>query len=119
MSEFQYCYWLIGVFELGNPTVLNIKQMYLIKEHLNLVTQRQYNFCNWLEGFLDAHGTECLDNNKLSKVLDKLRSEFLNVIDKSYPKELWNPLQAAHDGKDYVEKIQSKTNENSNIEAMC
>lgn len=116
MSEFQYCYWLMGVFELGNPTSFNSKQMFLVIEHLNLVTERKYNFCNWLEGFLDANGVEELNNKNLNKVLEKLRSEFLNVIDKSYPKELWNPLQAAHDGKPYVEIVKP---EKPKFEAMC
>lgn len=116
MNEFQYCYWLMGIFELGSPTSFNSKQMYLIKEHLNLVTERKYNFCNWLEGFLDANGIESLENKNLNKVLEKLRLEFLNVIDKSYPKELWSPLQAAHDGKTYVKTVKK---EKPKLEALC
>lgn len=121
MSEFQYCYWLMGIFELGSPKTFSANQMYLIKEHLNLVRQkeRKHTFCNWLEGFLDANGLEGLTTPKLNTIMSKLREEFIEVIDKSYPKELWNPLQAAHDGKPYVEKVQSKKKETSNIEALC
>lgn len=76
MNEFEYCYWLMGIFELGQPQTFNDKQVYLIKEHLDLVLEREHNFCNWLSGFLDAHGTENMDNQKLNKVFDKLRLEF-------------------------------------------
>lgn len=97
MNEFEYCYWLMGIFELGTPTTLNAKQTYLIKEHLNLVKQRKYIFCNWLENFLGENEKDFLDNNQLNKILKKLRLEFLNIIDKSYPKELWSLLQTVHD----------------------
>lgn len=123
MNEFQYCYWLMGVFELGQPQTLSTKQVYLIKEHLDLVTERKYTFCNWLDGFLDAHGTIQLDNQKLAKVLNKLRLEFLNVIDKSYPKELWEPLQKAHDGEKYIipknKKEIKKKDDPPMFKAMC
>ncbi len=102
MNEFEYCYWLMGIFELGQPQIFSNKQVYLIREHLDLVLEREHTFCNWLSGFLDAHGTESMDNQKLNKVLDKLRLEFLNVIDKSYPQELWSALQDAHEGKEYL-----------------
>ncbi len=37
MKSEQFCYWLQGLFELGNPTQLNEKQTELIKKHLNMV----------------------------------------------------------------------------------
>lgn len=121
MNEFGYCYWLMGIFELGQPQTFSEKQVYLIKEHLNLVNQREHTFCNWLDGFLDAHGVGSMDNQKLNKVLEKLRLEFLNVIDKSYPQELWSALQAAHEGKEYVKpSVPLKTeSKNSKFQAMC
>ena len=37
MNSRDFCYWLQGLFELGNPVVLDEKQTDLIKRHLNLV----------------------------------------------------------------------------------
>ena len=99
MSEFQYCYWLMGIFELGNVKQLNPKQLLLIKEHLNLVENREYFFCNWLEGVLDMNELENMSEKNTMIILNTLRKEFYNVIDVSYPKELWNNLTLAHEGK--------------------
>lgn len=117
MNEFQFCYWLMGVFELGNPKEFSNKQLVLISEHLKLVEFRNYTFCNWLDGFLDANGLEGMREDKLMKVLEKLRYEFYSVIDKSYPKEMWDPLQKAHDG----EKVnyEKPKVEKPRIEALC
>ena len=111
MNEFQYCYWLMGIFELGNPERFNKKQLNLVKEHLKLVEYLQYTFCNWFEGYLDAINTEDLSSERLNKVLEKLRFEFLMVIDKSYPKEIWSGLSNAHEGKEVENKHK--------FEAMC
>ncbi len=75
------------------------KQLILIKEHLNLVKYREYFFCNWLEGVLDMNGLENMSEKKTMLILNNLRKEFYNVIDVSYPKELWNNLTLAHEGK--------------------
>lgn len=99
MLEFHFCYWLMGVFELGQLKRLNPKQLILIKEHLNLVEIRQYSFCNWLEGFLDANGLEYMPEQKVDKMLEKLRLEFYSVIDQSYSKEILQQLYDAHLGK--------------------
>lgn len=116
MNEFDYCYWLMGVFELGKPKDFSKKQLILIDEHLKLVTYRQHTFCNWLEGVLDANGLESMNEKKTQIVLEKLRYEFLTVIDRSYPKELWDELTAAHEGKTYIKK----PNDNEpKFEAMC
>ena len=37
MNERDFCYWLHGLFELGDPEVLNKKQTGLIKRHLEFV----------------------------------------------------------------------------------
>ena len=99
MSEFQYCYWLMGIFELGNVKQLNSKQLLLIKEHLNLVENREYFFFILLEGVLDMNELENMSEKNTMLILNTLRKEFYNVIDVSYPKELWNNLTLAHEGK--------------------
>ena len=119
MNEFEYCYWLMGIFELGKPTQFNAKQLELIDEHLKLVTHREKTFCNWLEGVLDANGLENMSEKKVSLVLERLRSEFYNVIDKSYPRELWEPLQAAHEGKEFVAPVKKPQDDKPKFEAMC
>ena len=37
MKSVEFCYWLQGLFEVGEPVTLNEKQVELIKRHLNLV----------------------------------------------------------------------------------
>ena len=37
MKSVEFCYWLQGLFEVGEPTTLNEKQVTLIKAHLNMV----------------------------------------------------------------------------------
>jgi hypothetical protein len=37
MKSVEFCYWLQGLFEVGEPTQLNEKQTDLIKRHLNMV----------------------------------------------------------------------------------
>lgn len=37
MKSVEFCYWLQGLFELGNPTSLNAEQTDLVKRHLAMV----------------------------------------------------------------------------------
>lgn len=37
MKSVEFCYWLQGLFELGNPTTLNAEQTDLVKRHLAMV----------------------------------------------------------------------------------
>lgn len=37
MDSVNFCYWLQGLFELGNVKELNEQQVEVIKNHLNLV----------------------------------------------------------------------------------
>lgn len=37
MKATEFCYWLQGLFEVGEPVELNAKQTDLIKRHLNMV----------------------------------------------------------------------------------
>lgn len=37
MKSVEFCYWLQGLFELGNPKQLNEHQTDLIKRHLAMV----------------------------------------------------------------------------------
>lgn len=37
MKSVEFCYWLQGLFEVGEPVSLNEKQTDIIKRHLNMV----------------------------------------------------------------------------------
>ena len=39
MKTAEFCYWLQGLFELGEPESLTVKQTELIRRHLALVFQ--------------------------------------------------------------------------------
>lgn len=41
MTTEQFCYWMQGFFEISNPKELNAKQVQIIKDHLNLVFNKQ------------------------------------------------------------------------------
>lgn len=40
MTEQNFCYWLQGLFEMGNPTHLDERQTQIIKDHLQLVFKK-------------------------------------------------------------------------------
>jgi hypothetical protein len=37
MKSVDFCYWLQGLFEIGDPKELNAEQVEIIKRHLNMV----------------------------------------------------------------------------------
>jgi len=37
MTSRDFCYWLQGLFELGNPQTLTPEQIQIIRNHLNMV----------------------------------------------------------------------------------
>lgn len=41
MKSRDFCYWLQGVFEVGNVTQLDEKQTQMVKNHLNLVFKHE------------------------------------------------------------------------------
>ncbi len=43
MTPENFCYWLQGLLEVGNPSELNMTQVEIIKEHLNLVFKKETN----------------------------------------------------------------------------
>jgi hypothetical protein len=40
MTPENFCYWLQGLFEVGNPTELSKEQLDVVKEHLQLVFKK-------------------------------------------------------------------------------
>lgn len=41
MKSVEFCYWLQGLFELGNPTALTVEQTDLVKRHLAMVFKHE------------------------------------------------------------------------------
>lgn len=41
MTPENFCYWLQGLLEIGNPSELDSEQVEIIKEHLNLVFKKE------------------------------------------------------------------------------
>lgn len=41
MKSVEFCYWLQGLFELGNPTSLDAAQTNLVKNHLAMVFKHE------------------------------------------------------------------------------
>ena len=41
MTPENFCYWLQGLLEIGDPSELNMTQVEIIKDHLNLVFKKE------------------------------------------------------------------------------
>jgi hypothetical protein len=41
MTSRDFCYWLQGVFEVGNPETLDHKQLQVVKAHLAMVFEHE------------------------------------------------------------------------------
>ncbi len=41
MTPENFCYWLQGLLEIGNPSTLDAQQVLIIKDHLNLVFKKE------------------------------------------------------------------------------
>jgi hypothetical protein len=41
MTPENFCYWLQGLLEIGDPSELNMTQVLIIKDHLNLVFKKE------------------------------------------------------------------------------
>lgn len=41
MTPENFCYWLQGLLEVGDPPTLDAHQVLIIKEHLNLVFKKE------------------------------------------------------------------------------
>jgi hypothetical protein len=41
MTPENFCYWLQGLLEIGDPSMLDAKQVLIIKDHLNLVFKKE------------------------------------------------------------------------------
>lgn len=113
MNDFTYCYWLMGFFELINPTTISKEQVQSIKAHLKLVEKKEGIFCNWLQGFLDFNEEKEWEAQQVKKIRTKLSEEFLKIIDPSYPKNEQKDLLELHQNG----KI--KPQEKSQYEVLC
>jgi len=103
MTPREFCYWLMGPFEIAGLTELSAKQVSCIKNHLDLSLKcvpEGGPFVFWLQGALS--GRESLDARETGVVRDKLAGVFIHVIDPSYSDDpdVQAKLQAIHDGED-------------------
>lgn len=48
MTPENFCYWLQGLLEIGDPSELDSEQVEIIKEHLNLVVKKE-TLSDWLK----------------------------------------------------------------------
>lgn len=67
MKSVEFCYWLQGLFELGDPVTLDKDQLKLVRKHLNMVfvheidpsyPAEQQGKLNSLHGTFPLHGGE-------------------------------------------------------------
>ncbi len=59
MKSVEFCYWLQGMFELGNPQALNAEQTDMVKRHLAMVFKHEIDpsYPKQQQAVLDAlHG---------------------------------------------------------------
>ncbi len=104
MNAREFCYWLMGHFELephaANGQGMGAPQTLTIRSHLALVAEvdREHDnaFVEWLSVRLGSGATMNLDAAEVAKVKRLLAAQFKHVIDPSYGGDKAT-LQAVHD----------------------
>lgn len=87
MNRINFCYWLQGLFEIGDVKTLTSNQIQIIKDHLALANNnkatknqlKEIQFCNWLEGYLDFSETKILSNRQVKLIKDRLSLVYTKV----------------------------------------
>lgn len=74
-KEYFY-YWLQGWLELEDPKKISKKQIEMIKEHINLVQDKDY-FIGWLDSLL-TYKTK-IDTKTIELIKEKSNNNFLNL----------------------------------------
>lgn len=112
MSPRDYCFWLMGAFELVQSKTVSLtceNTMNEMSEHLSLVLadtseayQHRYpddcvgmNFCRWLDERL-SQSDSCLTATQLDRIHERLCQVFITEIDPSFGNSA--RLQDIHDG---------------------
>lgn len=57
MTSTEFCYWLQGLMEVGNPTTLNEEQIKIIKAHLQLVFKQDPKIKALMDSLQPGTGT--------------------------------------------------------------
>ena len=102
MKDKQFCYWLQGLFELGEPNELTANQVDSIKKHLQLVIQNtedkiEIPFIFWLEGYLEFYSdSRGLDSKRMNVIIERLQRVFKHIIDPSAPDHLQSTFNEIH-----------------------
>lgn len=90
MNYTCFCFWLQGCFEIAEIPSFNQSHLELIKQHINLAKKVENNkphvFINWLEGFLDNHLDEDMQDVAVEKIKNKLNDCFKHEIDGKFEK---------------------------------
>ena len=101
MKDNQFCYWLMGLFELGEPTELSAKQVTQIKAHLSLVLKNtddeiEIPFIFWLEGYMEGCIKAGFSNMQVNVIIDRLQRVFKHIIDPKASEHLQNTFNEIH-----------------------
>jgi hypothetical protein len=79
MQSRDFCYWLQGLFELGNPQTLTSEQIQIIRNHLNMVFYHEID--------PSFGGPEVQD------ALNTLHSGSVSLSNQTQSSELFHPAQ--------------------------
>lgn len=130
MNERDFCFFLQGFLEIGNPQAISSDKVQIIRDHIDLVYKDEdsernienaaKNFHRWLDGFLTCFDKKyitkeqiILINNKLDKVFNKI-----TPIYNSNPHQIQNTeyCSKTEDGYDLILKDK---NIDSLLELKC
>lgn len=92
MTSRDFCYWLMGFIEVGNPSTLTIHQLELIKKHLALVFHHEIDpsFGQDQEALETIHSA--VTDVDLATALKKVRDEHESLKEEiSKPKASFGP----------------------------
>ena len=103
MKDREFCYWLMGLFELGEPKEITANQVVVIEQHLKLVLTNTEDEIKipiifWLEGFLESKVIGGIDNRDMNVIIARLQKVFKHVIDLEPSKEQQANFNNIHNG---------------------
>ncbi len=67
MQPQDFCYWLQGFLEMSDAKTLDVKQLQVLRDHLNLVFNKQ-------TPNRSVQGTVTVDTDKVQKILNDVKT---------------------------------------------
>ena len=110
LSNKQFCYWLMGFFEISEEKLETKEQIILISNKLEMIVYKEYGkFTTWLKEIIETILQQGATQDKIdffnNTIKYSLHNIFEHVIDNTYDYKLdKQAVQDIHDGVNNHEK---------------